>query len=121
MESSQKSIVMVVGMRRSGTSHCSHLLTHLGYDMADEPAPHSSNPKDHWERAEIVSMHNRILRHFDRDYYSPNHAFGLPPSWWMDPDVARIRDELTLWLTKKLRGPALFGFKDPRTCLMLLI
>ena len=67
----RRPIVMVLGMHRSGTSLCSHVLSALGLDMADrlthpslsEPAP--DNLKGHWERWEIVQLHERILKLFD--------------------------------------------------------
>src|SRR5258707_10234384 len=102
MRSSRRSIVVVVGMHRSGTSLCSHLLTHLGYDMTDEPLRNESNPKGHWERLEIVAFHDRILQHFDRDYYSPNHAFNLPAGWWAEAEVRGIRNELIRWLRGRM-------------------
>jgi hypothetical protein len=71
----RRPIVLVLGMHRSGTSLCSHLLSALGVDMADNipgpgnasPAP--DNPRGHWERWEIVEFHDRILGLFNRDYF----------------------------------------------------
>ena len=63
----RRPIVFVLGMHRSGTSLCSHILSALGVDMADKipgpgnPAPTPDNPRGHWERWEIVEFHDRIL------------------------------------------------------------
>jgi hypothetical protein len=43
-------IVVLLGMHRSGTSLCSHILSALGVDMADEVTPNAGNEKGHWER-----------------------------------------------------------------------
>jgi hypothetical protein len=116
----RRPIVLVLGMHRSGTSLCSHLLSALGVDMADNisgpgnPAPTPDNPAGHWERWEIVEFHDRILGLFNRDYLGRFHDFALPVAWWADPRVARIRREIVAFLETRM-GDAYFGFKDPRT------
>jgi hypothetical protein len=116
----RRPIVLVLGMHRSGTSLCSHILSALGVDMADRipgpgntsPAP--DNPRGHWERWEIVEFHDRILGLFNRDYSGRFHDFALPVAWWADPRVAEIRREIVAFLEKRM-GDGYFGFKDPRT------
>ena len=113
-------IVLVLGMHRSGTSLCSHILSALGVDMADKipgpgaTSPHPSNPRGHWERWEIVEFHDRILGLFNRDYLGHFHDFGLPVAWWADPRVVQIRREIVAFLEQRM-GSEYFGFKDPRT------
>jgi hypothetical protein len=115
----RRPIVLVLGMHRSGTSLCSHLLSALGIDMADEipgpgnASPTSDNPRGHWERWEIVEFHDRILSLFNRDYCGRFHDFALPVAWWADPRVAQIRREIVAFLDKRM-GDGYFGFKDPR-------
>jgi hypothetical protein len=116
----RRPIVLVLGMHRSGTSLCSHVLSALGVDMADKiPGPgatsaHPSNPRGHWERWEIVEFHDRILSLFNRDYFGRFHDFALPVAWWADPRVAEIRREIAAFLAGRM-GDGYFGFKDPRT------
>src|SRR6266404_131526 len=116
----RRPIVLVLGMHRSGTSLCSHLLSALGVDMADEiPGPgHTSpapdNPRGHWERWEIAEFHDRILGLFNRDYFGRFHDFALPVAWWADPRVAQIRREIVAFLEQRM-DDSHFGFKDPRT------
>jgi hypothetical protein len=116
----RRPIVLVLGMHRSGTSLCAHILSALGVDMADKipgpgaPSPHPSNPRGHWERWEIVEFHDRILGLFNRDYLGRFHDFALPVAWWAEPRVVQIRREIVAFLEKRMEsGP--FGFKDPRT------
>src|SRR3954469_636656 len=88
---SRRPIVIVLGMHRSGTSLCSHVLSALGVDMTDKVAgpghahPAPDNPKGHWERWEIVDLHDRILGLFNRGYYVPTHDLALPVAWWAEP------------------------------------
>jgi hypothetical protein len=63
----RRPIVIVLGMHRSGTSLCSHLLSALGVDMADDIGVNVGNDRGHWERWEIVELHDRILGLFNRD------------------------------------------------------
>ncbi|MBV8335556.1 MAG: hypothetical protein JO358_08995, partial [Alphaproteobacteria bacterium] len=113
-------IVIVLGMHRSGTSLCSHILSALGVDMSDKvEGPGSAaltpdNPHGHWERWEIVEVHDRILHLFNRDYFGQLHDFALPVAWWADPRVVQIRRDIVTFLDKRL-GEGYFGFKDPRT------
>jgi hypothetical protein len=116
----RRPIVMVVGMHRSGTPLCSHVLSALGLDMTDNKgAPghdglNEDNPLGHWERWEIVEFHDRILQFFNRGFFSPYHDFSLPVAWWADPRVAEVRREIAGFLERRM-GNAYFGFKDPRT------
>src|SRR6516162_6533777 len=110
----RRPIVLVLGMHRSGTSLCSHILSTLGVDMVDEIGVNRGNDKGHWERWEIVEFHDRILRLFNRDYFGRFHDFALPVAWWAEPRVAQIRKETVAFLERRM-GSSYFGFKDPRT------
>ena len=116
----RRPIILVLGMHRSGTSLCSHLLSALGVDMSDKipgpgnPAPTPDNPRGHWERWEIVEFHDRILGLFNRDYFGLFHDFALPVAWWANPRVAEIRRKIATFLELRMGGQY-FGFKDPRT------
>jgi len=94
----RRPIVLVLGMHRSGTSLCSHILSTLGVDMVDEIGVNRGNDKGHWERWEIVEFHDRILRLFNRDYFGRFHDFALPVAWWAEPRVAQIRKEMVAFL-----------------------
>jgi|SRR5271166_150644 len=110
----RRPIVLVLGMHRSGTSLCSHILSAFGLDMADDIRADATNARGHWERWEIVEFHDRILSLFNRDYLGRFHDFALPVAWWADPRVAQIRREIVAFLEKRM-GEGYFGFKDPRT------
>ena len=119
MTEAGREITLVVGMHRSGTSLCSHLLSVMGLDMAEQAMPDGSNAKGHWERAEIVGRHDEILRLFARGWYDERHGFALPSGWWADPRVRRIRDAIEEWLAPRLARRPRLGFKDPRAARLL--
>ena len=110
----RRPLVLVLGMHRSGTSLCSHILSALGVDMADEIGVNLGNDRGHWERWEIVEFHDRVLGLFNRDYLGHFHDFALPVAWWADPRVVQIRREIVAFLGQRM-GSEYFGFKDPRT------
>ena len=110
----RRPIVLVLGMHRSGTSLCSHILSALGVDLSDDIDVNPSNAGGHWERREIVEFHDRILGLFNRDYLERFHDFALPVAWWADPRVVQIRHEIVAFLQQRM-GETYFGFKDPRT------
>jgi hypothetical protein len=120
----RRPIILVLGMHRSGTSLCAHILSALGVDMTDNipgpglSSPGPDNPHGHWERWEIVEFHDRILDLFGRDYWGPFHDFPLPVAWWADPRVAQIRREMIAFLERRITEDY-FGFKDPRTVRLL--
>src|SRR3984893_14909721 len=116
----RRPIVVVLGMHRSGTSLCAHILSAMGIDMADEIREHDSNARGHWERWEIVEFHDRILGLFNRDYYGPFHDFSLLVAWWADPRVFAIKREIVAFLERRM-GDGYFGFKDPRTVRLMPI
>jgi hypothetical protein len=108
----RRPIVFVLGMHGSGASLCSHILSALGVEMADDIEPKAGDA-GHWERREIAGFHDRILGLFNRDYDRLFHDFGLPVAWWADPRVTLIRREIVAFLETRL-GEGYFGFKDPR-------
>jgi len=114
----RRAIVLVLGMHRSGTSLCAHVLSALGVDMTDVIDAQPSNAKGHWERREIVEFHDRVLDSFNRGYYSSYHNISLPVAWWADPRAGEVRQEIVAFLSTRMGG-APFGFKDPRTARLL--
>src|SRR5262249_11919383 len=110
----RRPIAVVLGMHRSGTSLCAHILSAMGIDMADEITANASNARGHWERWEIVEFHDRILRILNREYFGPLHDFSFPVAWWADPRVSQIKREIIAFLERRM-GTGRFGFKDPRT------
>lgn len=115
----RRPIVVVLGMHRSGTSLCSHVLSVLGADMADHLEIQPSNANGHWERLELTALHDQILELFGRGYYGPAHDLPLPVAWWADPQVRAIRQAIIAFLRHRMPEGSLFGFKDPRTARLL--
>jgi hypothetical protein len=112
-------MMVVVGMHRSGTSMCSNMLHMLGADMADSIHAAPANAKGHWERPRLVDMNDAIFGFFRRQWGSPSHVLDMPEHWLADPRVHEVRDRAAAWLQPRVDGLRPFGFKDPRTTVLL--
>ncbi|GAA5180678.1 sulfotransferase family protein [Niveibacterium umoris] len=106
--------MIVLGMHRSGTSAMAAALQHMGVVMGGSLyAENEWNPKGYFEDQAIVAFNNLLLRECDRRWDSP-----LPPvigdlSEW----EGRVEDATRL-LDGLFAGAALWGFKDPRMCVL---
>ncbi len=115
-------MVIVTGMHRSGTSLCASLISLLGVDISDEIEPTADNPSGHWERPELVQLHDRVLRTLGRSWHDPGHALALPPEWLSQQEVQALKDDIEGWLEAKLDTSARpLGFKDPRVARLVAL
>jgi hypothetical protein len=112
-------VVVVVGMHRSGTSLCAHLLQTMGVNMADDAGASPNNRKGHWERPRINDLNDRIFTRFGRGWNEAAHILALPEHWLDDATVKAVKGELIGVLANGMSRPGLYGFKDPRTARLL--
>ncbi len=102
--------LIVLGMHRSGTSFLTGSLQLAGLDLGRHSTADKYNTKGNRENADIVAFHNAVLT-------ARGHAWNDPPSGaviWTEEERARAA---TLLAAYDQTGP--WGFKDPRTLLML--
>ena len=106
--------LIIAGFHRSGTSATAQLLHRaglfLGYELL-EPLP--SNPYGHFEDREVVNLHQEILADNDRTWLvgEPLLPVVSEARWARARAIVEFRNaEHALW-----------GFKDPRACLFLMI
>jgi hypothetical protein len=116
---SQRKIVIVLGMHRSGTSLCANMLACLGVDMADTPGASPANRRGHWERPRVNDLHDEVLALFGRAWGDEAHHLALPEGWENDPRTLAVGLKLADWLRPRLSATGSFGFKDPRTSRLL--
>jgi len=112
-------IVTVLGMHRSGTSLCAHVLHAMGVNMAEVPGASPANAKGHWERAQINDLNDEVLALFGRGWDQPSHVLALPEHWASDSRVLAVQDKLVAFLRPLIGGA--FGFKDPRTARLMMM
>jgi GT2 family glycosyltransferase len=112
--------VVVLGASRSGTSAVARLLNLLGVDLGREDrllaAIPGVNPKGFFEHRDVVRLNDEILRRHGGDWLSPP---DLPAGWEEAAGLGDLREEARGLVEEEFGASALWGFKDPRTCLTL--
>lgn len=112
--------IVVAGMHRSGTSLTASLLRALGVDMGSRlMAADAHNRKGYFEDWDFVDL-QRAMFHAA---YPPGAAGWIEAGWAQDAalDPARLerfRGEAERLVASRSASP-LWGFKDPRTTLLL--
>jgi len=111
--------ICVLGMHRSGTSTLSRAINLLGAYLGEEnelygPAP--DNPEGYWERKEFVDFHDRLLGKLKRTW---DTTTPLPDHWYLEKELQQEREELSAMIRDSFSGHELWGWKDPRTCILL--
>ncbi|MBI4322307.1 MAG: hypothetical protein HY675_27760 [Chloroflexi bacterium] len=98
-------------MHRSGTSLVSSLLQKGGVNMGEKLiAPDRGNPRGYFEDPDFVEFHDRA--------FVARGCDGLPTSEFVfEPTPGEVEE--ARGLIKRREGPAMWGWKDPRTCLFL--
>ena len=111
---SERQLLLVVGVGRSGTSLLSGMLGQLGFRIPQpEVQADDTNPRGFGEPRWVVDFHSRLLR---ERRVTVNDA--RPAAWEATTaagDVPAVRDELRGWLEGELREPGAVLVKDPRT------
>lgn len=123
---SEREVVCVLGMSRSGTSLTTRILNVLGVSLGGEHrlmAPVAgNNPKGFWEHDAIVKLDEEILAAVSEDparrpaWVRPP---ALPPGWERNPVLAPHRRAARSILRESFDGVPVWGWKDPRACLTL--
>lgn len=108
-DAGESRVVSVLGMHRSGTSALAGTLQQAGLYLGPVLRKHDSNRRGTRENLEIVKLHDAILEHSGGSWRSP-------------PRVLTWTDEHRAWrdrIVRALASAGLWGFKDPRTVLLL--
>jgi len=110
--------ILVLGMHRSGTSALTGVLTNLGVNTGSRLLqPHEvDNPKGFWEHADIVSIHDELLKSLE---YSWDDVRPLPNEWWKHANISEFRRAIVHIIQRDFSTSALWAVKDPRMCRLL--
>ncbi|MGD8234215.1 glycosyltransferase [Vibrio sp. TRT 1302] len=113
----EKQIVVVLGMHRSGTSLITKGLESLGVELSESMIPQANdNVKGFWEDADILDFNERLLNTFGSYWYTTR------PFKISDINSNQLNDlisEAYELISLKLEKHDVWGFKDPRTCVLL--
>ena len=111
---SDRHLLLVVGVGRSGTSLLTGILGQLGFRLPQpEVQADHTNPRGFGEPQWVVDFHHRLLR---QRRVTVNDA--RPAAWEATgaaAEVTAVRDELRQWLSRELDAGEVVVVKDPRT------
>lgn len=104
--------VIVIGLHRSGTSVISHLLHAMGVNMGERfREPDQWNKYGYWEDLDFVELNREIFK-------SCKASWICPPSREMLLDVGKQFESQIAELVES-KNVGLWGWKDPRNCLLM--
>ena len=112
-----KSVILVTGMHRSGTSAVTRVLGLLGCAMPRvESESALDNERGFWENPAIRDLNDRILASAGSawDDWEP-----FDPRWYASPIAGEFRDDARAILEGEFADGRLFVLKDPRVCRLL--
>lgn len=113
-----KSVIVVLGMHRSGTSAITRGLQVLGADLGPElmPAIAGDNDKGFWEDLGCYRINERILKKLDMSW---DAAAEIPEASLTGDILVQEHHDAIALLRSRLAGVKVFAFKDPRTVNLL--
>jgi hypothetical protein len=112
-------IVVVLGMHRSGTSLCMSLLQALGVRLDDDLIPgDANNEAGYFESRELIELNEGIFRTVGATWHTL-FSLTMPDGWADDSALLPAKKALRDLINRKVNGPASWGFKDPRTAVLL--
>lgn len=108
----QRSLVLVVGPGRSGTSSMAGALSASGFGAPDALGGNETNPTGFFEPRWMVSLHKRLLSRAGMIALDPDpQALKLLAQHTSRPTV---RDEVRSWLQARFEETPQLVLKDPR-------
>jgi len=115
---SNKRIVIILGMHRSGTSTIARGLQVLDVDLGDKliRGIAGENDKGFWEDADINAFNEELLSKLDSTWHGNK---VIEKAALLPPKLKTERVKAVTLLGQKIRDGFIFGFKDPRTAALL--
>ena len=113
MNTTDRKVIVVLGMHRSGTSVVTRGLQVLGVDLGTRllAAEQGVNDKGFWEDMDITAFDVDLLCALGHDW----HSFApLQPSEFQGPIIDSFKLRAVQLMRDKLAGIDVLGLKDPR-------
>jgi hypothetical protein len=113
----QRSLLIVLGMHRSGTSAISGILDLLDFNTGSSLLPpQPDNPKGFFENQRIVDFNDKCLTRLGASW---SESFLFPPTWYENDTLSELIDELAQILKEELNFLSRSFLKDPRLCVLM--
>ena len=106
-------------MHRSGTSTFARAINLLGVHLGEaaKMMPGTAdNAEGYWEHLDIYNFQKRLLARLELGW---NTVAPLPEGWPQSAIIRPYKDELDRLIAENFSGHALWGWKEPQTCLLL--
>src|ERR1051326_73967 len=113
--------IVVAGMHRSGTSLISSVLAAMHIDMGhDSLVADRNNVRGYFEDIEFLELHRRILNHCSPNDDGGHRDWGGTENERLDRECFKeFIPAAKALLARRAENPGLWGWKDPRTSLLL--
>ncbi len=114
----EKTLILVTGMHRSGTSVLTRVLNLLGAEVGEDllKAQSEINARGFWEHQELVAINEALLTALGRKWYD---FHPLPDNCWTDEAVRGLQARARDFLSGAFPAANFAVLKDPRLCLTL--
>lgn len=116
-----RNIICIIGPGRTGTSLLTRLLGLAGMHLGQDPdlaTPRSFNQAGLWEHRAFSDINERVLRHLGCNCNVPPDL-ETPLSWVNDPRLDGLKREAQQLIKKEFDDVEFWGWKDPKTTLVL--
>lgn len=111
-----RSLILVIGMHRSGTSFAGSVCQRLGLPTVGRTFPGDSwNRPGYFEAADIVAAHDALFHAWGLAWWD---LYDFPEDWMSDPAACRCEDAIVAAIERHAPEGDFF-VKDPRASLML--
>ena len=114
----EKTVIIVLGMHRSGTSAITRSLKALGIDLGNNLMDEAerNNPKGFWEDVDINNLNIDLLNALGYDWHTITPISKIELT---SPTAESFKLRAVTLLREKLKNTTMFGLKDPRICRLL--
>jgi glycosyltransferase involved in cell wall biosynthesis len=118
MALTNKTVVLVLGMHRSGTSLITRSLKSLGVELGENllPPVEGHNDKGYWEDKEFNAINMALLSLLDIDWHT---LTVIEDSEFRSNTLESVRNRALGFLREKSTYSTCFGLKDPRASILL--
>ena len=110
--SQDSSVIVIIGMHRSGTSLTTSLLENAGVDIGDRlMGADTGNSKGHFEDLDFVEFHQNVLQ-----------SQGISVAGWTEHNSIEVQPQYVATakdIISARQDKLIWGWKDPRTTLFL--
>lgn len=108
----QRTVLLIFGMHRSGTSAFAGLLKESGIPMGKAlMKPAFDNPRGFYEHEKVVAYNEQILNILGQSW---DAITALPADWIEIQQVQNLQKEATTFIQTEFKNLPLFALKDPR-------